>query len=975
MELWDSSSFNWVPQINIKKDPRQLTFTVPPELLPITRCVLYQRYFLDTNKTSEFDVSWVDETHHPIRPIILHGQYTDINNIPVQLPNELFQTKLQVTCGTNKIVKVTFYYSTGTILAQGNYCPKWRYEEFDALVACIRSIYSHLGNAEQIHEDKGKLSKLPLPPVPDLRRSSRLQKVLSPITEHCRRLINDDNVLNHSTSHLTSNSCCNTDDHFPVLTLPPVQKSESDIERRVHINLPASSYINDEFEQCDYDGDWIDVMPRKSSATKLSKPTGVFRRKPTARPLTLTGTKHALTHLNKQLQQLTTIVNKIPGIILSEIETAKAQVKNDLKTHFQKKLDETSDLITELSSKIKILEAQNQTLKSQMGDMRKRLIVQKESHSFQTETPLFRNSTSTLNLVHSSISTTLNKQSSDSPNKCLDSLSSDFMRSQSGLKGSHSGYQPACSSNNLLKNQPPSSTSNIAETNPNSSSSNKFSCSSHKSSHVNQDNHSDSSVKYNSAQYHQAVNTNSSISSQRPRRNTKESHAEHISYTSNTDTGPRGLSPRKLLAQKTVEPESKNILLGDSVIKLISKPELLFSHSSCCQTICVPGLTVEDVIHWLRDIPTSPHIRQLTIHIGINSCFKNVVTKYMWLELLTLLRKCFPQAKLFLSTIIPPVSRQSSLAKTVSVSNLHLLDLCHSEGISYIDNTNTFTTSNGLPKKALYHDDVHPSRLGTARLACNIKNGSLPFCLSMINKTKEILERLLHPAPARLPSGSPLLSPENTVRRPPLLPLPDWPPASSPLSLQMFPSSLVSSQQSASRITHRHFETSSFRDAEKIDHNTTSQSSSVLKRDNGVTQSNKIKHTTVYSQYLDKKNKPSLAYNNSVPELNDLSHFPPLCASPRPPIIDFPSNVTASHSSLGDTGIDKSPSPMVHSTLPMYDYFRSGPGFQSHYSGFPYLNNYTTCARPDLFPYYGPRFPFHPLLWYGQGPFCKMQGS
>ena len=45
------------------------------------------------------------------------------------LPNQdLFRTKIQVNCDTVKLVTISIFYSTGTVLVQGNRCPRWRDE-------------------------------------------------------------------------------------------------------------------------------------------------------------------------------------------------------------------------------------------------------------------------------------------------------------------------------------------------------------------------------------------------------------------------------------------------------------------------------------------------------------------------------------------------------------------------------------------------------------------------------------------------------------------------------------------------------------------------------------------------------------------------------------------------------------------------------------------------------------------------------
>ena len=47
-----------------------------------------------------------------------------------------------MSVGTTKVVTITAYYSTGTILVQGTKCLAWVKEEFDALIATARAIYA-----------------------------------------------------------------------------------------------------------------------------------------------------------------------------------------------------------------------------------------------------------------------------------------------------------------------------------------------------------------------------------------------------------------------------------------------------------------------------------------------------------------------------------------------------------------------------------------------------------------------------------------------------------------------------------------------------------------------------------------------------------------------------------------------------------------------------------------------------------------
>ena len=45
---------------------------------------------------------------------------------------------------------ITIFYSTGTVLVQGNRCPRWRDEEFSSLIKCIRAIYAFADRVKEL---------------------------------------------------------------------------------------------------------------------------------------------------------------------------------------------------------------------------------------------------------------------------------------------------------------------------------------------------------------------------------------------------------------------------------------------------------------------------------------------------------------------------------------------------------------------------------------------------------------------------------------------------------------------------------------------------------------------------------------------------------------------------------------------------------------------------------------------------------
>ena len=77
------------------------------------------------------------------------------------------------------------------------------------------------------------------------------------------------------------------------------------------------------------------------------------------------------------------------------------------------------------------------------------------------------------------------------------------------------------------------------------------------------------------------------------------------------------------------------------------------------QKICVPGVTVTDLCHWLSHAPASHTISHVTLHVGVNSCPRGPVSETGWSDFIAMCLKVFPQASLRLSSIIPARGRHN----------------------------------------------------------------------------------------------------------------------------------------------------------------------------------------------------------------------------------------------------------------------------------------------------------------------------
>ena len=154
-----------IPTIHANFDCKQATFHIPIFLLPVTRQIFYKRYVCDIGQRVAYSTDWADFTRTNRR--IEVADSGDLEPIACELPrNDLFKSRIRVTLGSAKAVTITVYYTTGTVLVQGNKCTSWVREEFSALMDTIRAMYILANHHTQpdLHKevDEG-LRLLPLP--------------------------------------------------------------------------------------------------------------------------------------------------------------------------------------------------------------------------------------------------------------------------------------------------------------------------------------------------------------------------------------------------------------------------------------------------------------------------------------------------------------------------------------------------------------------------------------------------------------------------------------------------------------------------------------------------------------------------------------------------------------------------------------------------------------------------------------------
>lgn len=627
MALHTCNLQDWVPSVDIKRDPNQLTFTVPLELLALTRQILYKRYGYDIRSKPGFYVDWVDEADNPTRKLSVVDS-SDLEDQRV-LPSELFRTKVQVRRDGIKCITVTLYYTTGTVLVQGTKCNVWRDEEFDAIVSCIKAV-SALDAANRKASMTEKLSTMRLPPTSHASNASSGQTATTKPARASRRL----KSLGPDNASLES---INEDSELALA--PSLDNS--------YTPPPSTAALTD---SCDIspEGTVTPVLPQTEQSS-TSSPTFHGSVTPSADLVKATQEVTIVSDGTNAEHSSSLLVDhpELRDEFMSLIETAKAQIKSDLKHHINTKCNKFNDTLATMRKEMTELSKQNHTLKSQLGDLKR------QNQKLEKEAANRKEKTTTTTTTESQTAVEAIPAQVDAGVETFNRFEAlnDEVETSSAL--------PKRVTQPVLQNG--------ADTNE------------------------------------ESINIT--------RENKLRLSAAKLQ-------SPDNLNPRQQLAELRVASSTTRVLLGDSVMRTV-REELMFP-GKASQNLSVSGLCVDDLTHWLTNIPQSKQVQLVIVHIGVNTCRHNTITETAWSGLFKLMKKVFPAARLHASSLVPPKG-EHALSKTVATSNHSLERVCARECVLFTDHTDTFLTASGAPRKALYRDALHPSRQGTIRLACNLK--------------------------------------------------------------------------------------------------------------------------------------------------------------------------------------------------------------------------------------------------------------
>ena len=800
----------WNPQMDIKRDPKQSSFKVPKTILPTVRQALYMRYISPNGngfgQNSDYSISWIDEDD--TGPCVPGIETSDsIDSVP-KIPPGYIRTKVTVTSTITKrqLMKLTIHLTTGTIMVQGNQCPKWREEEFEKLVACV----NYFASPKPPVSTYFLSLQVPVLVESPIRSSPRFRSVLFTDNTHppCSSLdsvpmetVNDGQlspahcvgilplpapVIANSPSlpamveatgvaavSDTSDTRGATAVTAPASPSPasetPDKHDATAVVATTDVASPSPSLLLPAMDEASTvaDSDSPDTRDATtvSAATAPAPPSPSSKQAPTpdapstsdataTKPTTVSASPPPKSHppppCHCPHHGPLFSLQEVKDLITVAIADTETRVKKELKLDMHLTTQELNESTTLLTNRVCSLEKTNTDLNSLVKDLQKQVKgLQEKLSSKNTVTNPKQTTHETV--VKPNVST----------NNRFDVLEQN------------QELQPSQSSVN--RKRPEAETASQQQTEAETASQQQLQTEAETASQQQLQTEAET-VGQQQQQPESQIDAN-------------QQQQEHAARTGATQ--PQHLSPRELLAAKRVQHHTTHIILGDSISKTI-KANLTFPGKNT-ENLSVGGLTLNDLCHWLANIPQSKQVKVVVLHIGINSCKSDHITKEKWSKCIRLVRKVFPSSKVYMCTLIPPRGTHF-LKKAALDSNDELKSACLSEHCMIIDSMHIFTTQRGAPKQRLYRDALHPSPSGVAKLGCLIRDSvnDLPIQPASLDTVRPTSLGQPGSEPECPPVPRPYPSPPNPqpIRqsltrppppyRPPTHSHPHFPPANAP---------------------------------------------------------------------------------------------------------------------------------------------------------------------------------------------------
>ena len=589
--------------------------------------------------------------------------------IPLSTSSSLSKSVIRVLYKQSKCVTITLYFNNnqagGTLLCQGVDCPTWDCDECEMIRHHISS-FLHDGDHEKLLES---LLNTPLSFISAISGTLSLKKTdlnLAAMTHEPEPLETMDSAPPTPPQLLLEPDCIQEG----IIILPPTPPVNCAGGNMTHVKS-------------------VDKHTPVATRTRYQSRRSMYKN-PTTPPSFLVSISNKISSLSDHLDCVSSAQTELENKVSSVVADVKVVTRNELRVNICDKFDLLVSKIDDLNSKIENLEKsqkqlgkENNSIKSQLGS-----IISDIKELKPKNIPSFKNSSSTQTescqtmqndtVCNVSVGTQTQVQENQS-----------VVRRTSTKIGNRSASQSPRAHLHVSKTSKPEQLSKCSEV-------------------------SDHSVQYNVA----TSNSFSMLSEVCEAVGPPQSHLERTVITVSDETHQHNASiptPHDILKSMTIPRRATMLLVGDSVIRFLN-PKRLAPREEFMFKICVPDMTVKDLLTWLQTVPITPNLKYVTVHVGINSCPAGPVSHEAWSELISLCSKKFPGAHVAFSSIIPAKGK-SHFNNSIVPSNRSLQAACDQLGVSFINHTPMFVADSDL-----YSSKTHPNARGTASIAKSIKS-------------------------------------------------------------------------------------------------------------------------------------------------------------------------------------------------------------------------------------------------------------
>lgn len=140
------------------------------------------------------------------------------------------------------------------------------------------------------------------------------------------------------------------------------------------------------------------------------------------------------------------------------------------------------------------------------------------------------------------------------------------------------------------------------------------------------------------------------------------------------------------------------------------------------QVLALPGLDRASLVKVLSGTRPQPSVTTVVLHVGVNDCARGyILGNGAWRNIIFQATRTFPNARLFLSSILPHRDQHAHYSACIMDSNKAMQLSCRRLKAAFIDNDCSFFSHDGQVKSGWMRDQIHPNSRGSSSLAVNIK--------------------------------------------------------------------------------------------------------------------------------------------------------------------------------------------------------------------------------------------------------------